>query len=374
MFLKGFKRQRSPKNLLYLISLLSLIIISLCEQDYISEEGDTVICGGFLKFSEEYPSLKKNIDYSKIQVQSFSKEMILKETATLAASGYYFVPVSEINSPLILKISGLYGMTFEPEQYIFEIKDGKTIKDYCQKDIDFKFTGFEIDGQISTFGVNEGPKGIKLGIFNSEGKKLESTVTLDKGLFKFKPLYPDKNNYVIKPLEKEYMFDEKHKQFSFNININEKNTFKRTLIIKGYELKGKAITNNGEPMPEVISAIYSSNSNVIKDYKCQNKISEKNKKFLKNIEKSDDKLKPFCFAETDKDGLFSFKNIPYGEFIVKTYKMNEYTTYSLFPEEQKQFVRHSDCELEKAFKVNTFNIYGKVLNGKKKGIPNVLFK
>ena len=374
MFLKGFKRQRSPKNLLYLISLLSLIIISLCEQDYISEEGDTVICGGFLKFSEEYPSLKKNIDYSKIQVQSFSKEMILKETATLAASGYYFVPVSEINSPLILKISGPYGMTFEPEQYIFEIKDGKTIKDYCQKDIDFKFTGFEIDGQISTFGVNEGPKGIKLGIFNSEGKKLESTVTLDKGLFKFKPLYPDKNNYVIKPLEKEYMFDEKHKQFSFNININEKNTFKRTLIIKGYELKGKAITNNGEPMPEVISAIYSSNSNVIKDYKCQNKISEKNKKFLKNIEKSDDKLKPFCFAETDKDGLFSFKNIPYGEFIVKTYKINEYTSYSLFPEEQKQFVKHSDCELEKAFKVNTFNIYGKVLNGKKKGIPNVTIK
>ena len=374
MFLKGFKRQRSPKNLLYLISLLSLIIISLCEQDYISEEGDTVICGGFLKFSEEYPSLKKNIDYSKIQVQSFSKEMILKETATLAASGYYFVPVSEINSPLILKISGPYGMTFEPEQYIFEIKDGKTIKDYCQKDIDFKFTGFEIDGQISTFGVNEGPKGIKLGIFNSEGKKLESTVTLDKGLFKFKPLYPDKNNYVIKPLEKEYMFDEKHKQFSFNININEKNTFKRTLIIKGYELKGKAITNNGEPMPEVISAIYSSNSNVIKDYKCQNKISEKNKRFLKNIEKSDDKLKPFCFAETDKDGLFSFKNIPYGEFIVKTYKINEYTSYSLFPEEQKQFVKHSDCELEKAFKVNTFNIYGKVLNGKKKGIPNVTIK
>ena len=77
------------------------------------------------------------------------------------------------------------------------------------------------------------------------------------------------------------MFDEKHKQFWFNININEKNTFKRTLITKGYGLKGKAITNNEKPMPEVISVIYSSSSNVIKDYKCQNKISEKNKKFLK---------------------------------------------------------------------------------------------
>ena len=371
---KGLKRQRSLSNIINLITILSLIILSICEQENISDEADTVICGGFLKFSDEYPSLKKNIDYSKIQVQSFSKDMILKETSTLAASGYYFVPVSEINSPLILKISGPYGMTFEPDTYTFEVKDGKTIKDYCQKDIDFKFIGFEVDGQISTFGVNEGPKGIKLGIFNSAGKKLETTVTLDKGLFKFKPLYPDKDNYIIKPLEKEYMFDEKHKQFSFNININEKNTFKRTLIIKGYELKGKAITNNGEPMPGVIASIYSSNSNVIKDYHCQNVISEKNKKFLKSIENYDDKLKPFCFAESDKDGFFSFKNIPYGEFIVKTYKKNDYTSYSLFPEEQKQFVRHSDCEFEQPFKVITFNIYGKVLNGKKKGIPNVTIK
>ena len=301
-----FKKQRSLKDLIIYILLISLIIISSCQQDNLQEESDTVICGGFLKFSEEYPELKKNIDYSKIQVQSFTKDMILKETSTLAASGYYFVPVSEINSSLILKISGPYGMTFEPEKYIFEIKDGKTIKDYCQKDIDFKFFGFEVDGQISTFGVNEGPKGIKLGIFNSDGKKLETTVTMDKGLFKFKPLYPDKNKYIIKPLEKEYMFDEKHKQFSFNININEKNTFKRTLIIKGYELKGKTITNNGEPMPGIIAAIYSLNKNVIKDYNCKNKISEKNKKYLKNIENYDDKLKPFCFDESDKNGLFSF--------------------------------------------------------------------
>ena len=368
-----FKNNIRQRSLIYIL-ILSLIILSSCEQENIQEEVDTVICGGFLKFSEDYPELRKNIDYSKIQVQSFSKDLILKETATLAASGYYFVPVSEINSPLILKISGPYGMTFEPEKYIFEIKDGKTIKDYCQKDIDFKFTGFEVDGQISTFGVNEGPKGIKLGIFNSEGKKLETTVTMDKGLFKFKPLYPDKKKYVIKPLEKEYMFDEKHKQFSFNININEKNTFQRTLIIKGYELKGKAITGYGDPMPEVIAAIYSSNSNVIKDYKCTNIISEKNKKFLGSIEKYEDKLKAFCFAETDKKGLFSFKNIPYGEFIVKTFKKNDYTSYSLSPEEQRQFVTHSDCELEKPFKVNTFNIYGKVLNGKKKGISDVTIK
>ena len=54
-----FKRQRIPKNIIYLISFISLIILSICEQDNISDESDTVICGGFLKFSEELPFLKK---------------------------------------------------------------------------------------------------------------------------------------------------------------------------------------------------------------------------------------------------------------------------------------------------------------------------
>ena len=370
---KYFLKQRSLKNLVAYLLLLSLITLSKCQPDN-TEESDTAICGGFLKFSEEYPELKKELDYSKIQVQSFTKDMILKETSTLAASGYYFIPVSEIKSSLIIKISGPYGMTFEPSQYVFDLKEDETIKDYCKKDFDFKFVGFEIDGQISTFGVNEGPKGIKLGLFNSEGKKLETTVTSEGGLFKFKPLYPDKKNFVIKPVEKEYMFDEKHKQFSFNININAKNSFKRTLIIKGYELKGKTITNMGDKMPNILIAIYSLNQNVIKDYKCLNTISPENKVYINQIEKLDENKKPFCIGESDKEGLFSFKNIPYGEFIVKTYKINKFTNYSLFPEEQKIFVKHSDCELEKPFKVNSFNIYGKVLNGKKKGISNVTIK
>ena len=370
---KYFLKQRSLKNLVAYLLLLSLITLSKCQPDN-TEESDTAICGGFLKFSDEYPELKKELDYSKIQVQSFTKDMILKETSTLAASGYYFIPVSEIKSSLIIKISGPYGMTFEPSQYVFDLKEDETIKDYCKKDFDFKFVGFEIDGQISTFGVNEGPKGIKLGLFNSEGKKLETTVTSEGGLFKFKPLYPDKKNFVIKPVEKEYMFDEKHKQFSFNININAKNSFKRTLIIKGYELKGQTITNMGDKMPNILIAIYSLNQKVIKDYKCLNSISPENKVYINQIEKLDENKKPFCIGESDKEGLFSFKNIPYGEFIVKTYKINKFTNYSLFPEEQKIFVKHSDCELEKPFKVNSFNIYGKVLNGKKKGISNVTIK
>ena len=343
------KKQRRFLNILFISLFLSLLVISKSQPDS-PDESDTAICGGFLKFSEEYPELKKKLDYSKIQVQSFTKDMILKETSTLAASGYYFIPVSEIRTSLIIKISGPYGMTFEPEQYTFDLKEGETIKDYCNKDYDFKFVGFEIDGQISTFGVNEGPKGIKLGIFNSEGKKLETTATTEGGFFKFKPLYPDKNNYLIKPLEKEYM--------------------------KGYELKGKTITNMNEPMPNILVAIYSLNKDVVKDYICTNKenISNQNKPYIKQVEILDKAKQPFCIGESNKEGVFSFKNIPYGEFVVKTYKINKYTNYYLFPEEQKIFVKHSDIDLDRAFRVNSFNIYGKVLNGKKKGISNVTIK
>ena len=45
------------------------------------------------------------------------------------------------NEPIILKISGPNGMSFEPEQYILS-EEGKNIKDFCSKDINFKFLGF----------------------------------------------------------------------------------------------------------------------------------------------------------------------------------------------------------------------------------------
>ena len=84
MYSNETKKQRRFINFLLISLFFSLISISLSQQE-IPDEADTVICGGFLKFSEEYPELKKKLDYSKIQVQSFTKDMILKETSTVAA-------------------------------------------------------------------------------------------------------------------------------------------------------------------------------------------------------------------------------------------------------------------------------------------------
>ena len=76
------------------------------------QKEDVPICGGFIEFDSNItPEIKKEIDYSSIQVQSYTSDMILKDQTFLAQSGYYFLPIYE-NESFILKISGPNGMSF----------------------------------------------------------------------------------------------------------------------------------------------------------------------------------------------------------------------------------------------------------------------
>ena len=51
------QKQRSLKNLIIHFLFLTLIALSKCQPDN-PEESDTAICGGFLKFADDYPELK----------------------------------------------------------------------------------------------------------------------------------------------------------------------------------------------------------------------------------------------------------------------------------------------------------------------------
>ena len=330
---------------------------------------DTIICGGFLEFDSSFQSIKKNIPFSQIIVQSLSLDMVLKESTNLADSGYYFLPIYE-NEPIILKISGPNGMSFEPEQYILS-EEGKDIKDFCSKDINFKFLGFSIEGQVSTFGSNEGPSNIDLVLYNNKNEQIQTTLTTDKGLFKFKPLYPLANGkYTLKPDSSiQSKFDKTHKEYQFNIHIDKPNFLERALIIKGYKLSGNVVTKKGEPMPNALIAIYSHNNTLVKDYECSHQfISNSNDEFAYK------QLTPFCIVNSDMNGEFSFLNIPYGTFTVKAFYKNDYLTYTLNPETQDIEIKHGDVKLNQMFTVNRFSVYGKVLSGKGNGIPNVTIK
>ena len=84
--------------------LFALVVFIACQDPSTDSSQDTeVICGGFLIFDSASSDLKKQIQYGQITVQSFTTEMVLKESVNLANSGYYFFPVDS-NEPFILKI------------------------------------------------------------------------------------------------------------------------------------------------------------------------------------------------------------------------------------------------------------------------------
>ena len=68
-----------PNFLIRLILILNLEKITIEEEtmQVQNTETDTQICGGFLEFDQNYPEIKKKIEYSKITVQSFTMYLIL---------------------------------------------------------------------------------------------------------------------------------------------------------------------------------------------------------------------------------------------------------------------------------------------------------
>lgn len=354
--------------IIYISFLLLLISVNpLYSQEHTdnSEDGP-VVCGGFIEFDSSItPEMKKLVDFSNIHVEAYSSDMILKETTNLAASGYYFLPLYE-NEPFILKIKGPHGMNFEPEQYIFSLNNGNTIQEICQKDFNFKFRGFNVEGQISTFGTNEGPEGISLALFNSiTGEKIQTTKSAERGLFKFKPVNP--GNYILRPNEDLQMFDLQHSELKFEVKINKSNFLEKALIIRGFKVSGKVMSDN-EPMQNVLALIYTTNLTLIKDYVCDNPE-------IKNVQKDlHNGLSPFCLVLSDPKGNFVFNNIPFGQFIIKPIVKNQFVTYNFEPNNQIIDVKHKDYSINIPFKVDKFSIYGSVVNSKKIGIANVTIK
>ena len=225
---------------LCLLLIISMIFAASHVQAQAHEEeinnDETPICGGFLEFESNIGAeVRKTIDYSSIIVQTFTMDMILKEQTNLAASGYYFLPIYE-NESFIMKIQGPHGMSFEPEQYVFSVEEGKSVRALCENDINFKFRGFVVEGQVSTFGTNNGPEGVSLVIFDSENQKVQTTKTVENGLFKFKPLNP--GTYTLKPLEDLHMFDKEHSELKFKVNLDSSNFLERALIIRGFKVEG----------------------------------------------------------------------------------------------------------------------------------------
>lgn len=353
-----------------------LFFVYLFERIISSEElkEEVPICGGFIEFDSNISQeIKKEIDYSSIQVQSFTNDMILKDQTFLAQSGYYFLPIYE-NESFILKINGPNGMSFgiwsykilEPEQYVFNIDQDRNIKQICVGDINFKFKGFSVAGNIITRGSDTGPEGVNLGLFDkTETTKIQTTKTVEGGNFYFKPIIP--GSYIIKPIDTTLNFERGNEEFKFNININKSNFFNKVLVINGFKLIG-SVEADQDPLENVLILIYSLDNQLIKNFECEEAVSFELSNYPLNG------ITPFCVTTTNNKGLFTFSNIPFGKFTVRPYYADQHITYEVEPELKEIQIEHSDFVFENPFQVTNFSIFGKVVNSLKIGIPNVTIK
>ncbi|XP_050313690.1 nodal modulator 2 [Anthonomus grandis grandis] len=309
--------------------------------------GDEVLgCGGFIK--SHVP-----IDFSKIEVKLITKQGIVKDKTTCAPNnGYYFVPLYD-KGEFKLEISGPPGWSFTPKEVNLNING----KDPCSegKDINFLFKGFGITGRVESFGdIQRGPQGVAVKLTSKDGER--TTETGADGSFSFTPVYPGTYSVKISHPKWKLMKD------SVTVTVTEGNTELpvNSLIIQGYEVKGKVLTADQNPVENTIIVLYAQKSTgqQIPTAGCEtNGIIElsKNDLFI-------------CYVKTGSTGEFNFPVVPIGSYFVAPYYKEKNIDYQ--PDKKEFFVQHANVEMNQHFQVIGFTLPGRVFSHKNEPITD----
>lgn len=131
-----------------------------------------------------------------IFINRVSKQGIVKDKTDCSPSnGYYFLPVYD-KGDYILRIAPPAGWSFEPAEVPFRF-DGQT--DICSqsKDINFRFQGFGITGQVrfAQSASTAGAAGANITLHDVDRDLTLHTITDFKGFFSFTPIIP--GSYII---------------------------------------------------------------------------------------------------------------------------------------------------------------------------------
>ena len=245
-----------------------------------------------------------------------------------------------------------------------EPKEGQTLKDLCNSHIGFKFIGFRVEGQLSTFGSNEGPANVKISLKKGD-EVIQNITSVEGGFFSFTPVMP--GSYTIVPTDNVDAFDPEYNRLDIVVSKTSENRYPRALVVKGFNVSG-TIKSLNQPLLAAHALIFSLDSSLTTDYKCEHSIFPN---YAKNVY---DNLTPFCAMETKENGKFEFVNIPFGTFIVKVLKESDGINYVAYPPFLQVEMRHSNVELRKSFEVKEFSIKGRVINAIGEGVPDVIIK
>ncbi|XP_066258919.1 BOS complex subunit NOMO3 [Euwallacea similis] len=323
-----------------------LILIEVLGPLVLSVRADEVLgCGGYIKSHV-------SIDFSKVEVKLVTKQGIVKDRTHCAPNnGYYFLPLYD-KGELRLELSPPPGWSFSPKAFNFNV-DGS---DPCSqgKDINFVFEGFGIAGQVQSLGkLPGGPLGVTVKLVSKEGSR--TTQTLEDGNFSFSPVYP--GSYTVS------ISDPKYKLYkdSIKVEVKEGNTELPggNLVVHGYEVKGKILTADKNPVKNTIIALFTpdKDQNTLIDGCDTSKLS--------GLPSKDIFL---CHMTTSSSGEFTFPVVPSGTYYVVPYYKEGNIHFQ--PARIEFSVQHKDVKLEQNFQVIGFTVNGKVINDRNDPISN----
>jgi len=315
-----------------------------------------VTCGGFVTTSSNLAVVANSkLDYSFVKMHLFTDEGLLKYSTECAPNGYYFIPVYDVGS-FYLQIEGPTGWAFEPDRVVVNVNDQEQ---GCSEDINFKFTGFSLAGNVLGTGADDcsnessGPSGVKLTFYLVEGEKLTElkSVLSDNGKFGFSNVFPGK--YKVVASHENYKLTKTEQIIDVawgNVELPE------PFIVTGYSITGK-LENSGSPVKGVDVFLYSTKK---KEVACNTP-----EPGSITPERSDVLL---CASQSDEQGAFSFDGLPCGGYTVVPFYKRKTTTFDVSPVEASVSVLHGITAMPEPFQVVGFSASGRVVDRTSTGI------
>jgi len=326
---------------------LQICVVSLLGLS-VSASEQVLGCGGFIRAS-------RSLDFSRVNVQLFSKQGSLKyETDCAPNNGYFYVPVYE-KGEYVLKVSPPLGWKFSPNSVSLDING---VSDPCSsnKDILFEFQGFGVVGRLIVDGSETaGPPGVTINLVSGEDSQVvQTTFTDNKGNFVF-PAVPGTDHRV----------EASHPTWKFSkgeavVSMTGDNAQAEDLVLAGFDVSG-SVVSGGEAMQGVNLLLFGKPGSFLE--------------YCEDNEKSDapapEGLTQLCRVKTGKGGEFIFPVVTPGDYVLVPFFKGELTQYEVTPSALPINVKSDSFKIEEPFQVAGFSVQGQVFSSPSNGVSDI---
>ena len=290
------------------------------------------------------------------------------EQTFCSANGFYMLPINEPRNYRI-RVYSSENLSFEPEfrTLNFADKNEQEIKRLIEStDPSFKFIGFAVKGQVYSQNANDslGPKGVRLGLYDSKDKLLAEGLSEEGGAFNFQKLQA--GSYFVQAIERgvqEYVLSKAEKRMKCEVSWGKVLSCQGRIVVSGYEYKGN-IMNEDSPLQNFYMFLYELNGNHNPGYHCS-------KPEIPNHPLSHKFNKYLCYEVSGSDGGFNFPGLSHGDYVIAIKSIENDRKAEIEPSEVPVSLRHGALTQTLQFQVNRFSLQGKVVDTQGQGIPNV---